>query len=80
MTVSNTLERFNSFNSSTTILQLNNNALHQIFVNLYNLNVGTFTLADHESNANALLSDLCQFPVDHKRGRKQSHKVVQLKN
>ena len=80
MTVSNTLERFNIFNSSTTILQLNNNALHQIFVNLYNLNVGTFTLADHESNANALLSDLSQFPIDHKRGRKQSHKAVQFKN
>ena len=79
MTVSDTLERFNDFNSSTTILQLNNNALHQI-VNLYNLNVGTFTLADHESNANALLRDLRQFPVDYKRGRKQSHKVVQFKN
>ena len=70
MTVSNTLERFNYFNNSTTILKLNNNALHQNFVNLYNLNVGTFTLADHESKANALLSDLCQFPVDYKRGRK----------
>ena len=80
MTVSNTLERFNNFKSSTTILLLNNNALHQIFVNLYNLNVGTFTLADHESNANALLRDLRQFPVDYKRGRKQSHKVVQFKN
>ena len=44
-TVSNTLERFNNFNSSTTILKLNNNSLHQMFVNLYNLNVGTFTLA-----------------------------------
>ena len=74
MTVNNTLERFNNFNISTTILQLNNNALHQSFVNLYNLNVGTFTLADHESNANALLSDLREFPVDHKGGWKQSHK------
>ena len=68
MTVSNTLERFSNFSSSTTILLLNNNVLHQIFVNLYNLNVGTFTLADNESNANALLGDLCEFPVDHKRG------------
>ena len=40
MTVSYTLERFNYFNRSTTILQLNNNSLHQIFVNLYNLNLG----------------------------------------
>ena len=70
MTVSNRLERFKYFNSSTTILQLNNNSLHQIFVNLY----------DHESNANALLIYLCEFPVDHKRGWKQSHKVVQFKN
>ena len=68
MTVSNTLERFSNFSSSTTILLLKNNVLHQIFVNLYNLNVGTFTLADHESNANALLSDLCEFAVDHKGG------------
>ena len=40
MTVSYTLERFNNFNSSTTVLQLNSNSLHQFFVNLYNLNVG----------------------------------------
>ena len=80
MTVSNTLERFSNFNSLTIILLLKNNVLYQIFVNLYNLNVGTFTLADHESNANALLSDLSQFPIDHKRGRKQSHKAVQFKN
>ena len=68
MTVSNTLERFSNFNSLTIILLLKNNVLYQIFVNLYNLNVGTFTLADHESNANALLSDLCEFAVDHKGG------------
>ena len=77
MTVSSTLERFNNCISSTTMLLLNNNALHQIFVNLYNLNVGTFTLADHESNANAFLVIYSNFLLITNMGE---NKVIRLYN